>query len=210
MYHHIQTLEQAQQTNSTYLTVTPETFAGQMDYLAAHGYQVIGMQQLVDFLEQGISLPAKAVLLTFDDGYEDFYTQAYPILRDRNLKATVFLATGLMDNPEYLRWDNIKTMNGQILFANHTWSHKNMLTDQATMEKEILLADQQLAVRGLNSPKIFSYPYGLSADNAKNILFANNYKLAFTTNYGTIHCQKLFLGLPRVRIGNTTMNAYGF
>lgn len=86
MYHHVS-------PTPGLVTITPENFRAQMRWLAEHGYATIGCADLARFLA-GEPLPAKSVLLTFDDGYLDNYVYAHPILAEFGLKAALFLITG--------------------------------------------------------------------------------------------------------------------
>lgn len=211
MYHHVQSAESAKARNQVALTVRTPDFRAQMQYLKDKSYNVISMQDLSNFFEQGIKPSSKSVLLTFDDGYDDFYTDAYPILREFNYPATVFIPTGLMNNTGYLYWDKISEMaNGRILFANHTWSHKNVAAKQDVLKMEISTADVQLNEKGLNVPKVFAYPYGLESALAISFLQGLDYKMAFTTRHGGTLCKKQILDLPRIRIGNGSLSIYGF
>lgn len=209
MYHHIQGLNEAKEKNQTALTVTPEFFRNQMQYLKDKGYVIVSLENLIAFFDSGITLSAKPVLITFDDAYEDFYRNAYPVLKEFGYKAIVFVPTGLVNNPGYLSWDQINEMDSSgIFFANHTWSHKNVAVSQEVLEREISTADFQLFERGLNSSKVFAYPYGLDNQRAISLLEKLNYKLAFTTRYGSVQCTKQRLDLPRIRIGNSGMAGY--
>jgi len=210
IYHHVQSSEQAKERNQVALTVRAVDFRAQMQYLKDRGYNVISMQDLLNFFEQGVKPSPKSVLLTFDDGYGDFYTDAYPILKEFGYPATVFIPTGLMNNTDYLYWDKISEMAGnRILFANHTWSHKNVKTKEDVLKMEISTADVQLNEKGLNIPKVFAYPYGLESSLAISFLQGLDYKMAFTTrNSGTL-CKKQMLDLPRIRIGNGNLSIYG-
>lgn len=211
MYHHIQDKTQAEEKNQLALTVETEVFRKQMEYLKANGYRTTGMDELIAFFDQEVPVPKKSVLLSFDDGYDDFAKNAMPILNEMGFKATIFISTGLMDNPGYLSWQEITEATlSAYLFANHTWSHKNMQTSKEKIAFEISTADSQLAERGLNSPKVFSYPYGLISDHAQEFLERLEYTLAFGTKPGSTLCKKQRLELPRVRIGNTSLGFYGF
>lgn len=210
MYHHIQSREAATANKQTNLTVYTDVFASQMQYLKGKGYSVVSMTDLVNFFDSGVPVPAKSVMITFDDGYSDFYSDAYPILSGLSFHATVFVPTGLVQNPGYLSWGQISSMNSLVLFANHTWSHKNVASRSTPMEKEIGTADTQLTEHGLNSPKVFAYPYGPESSPAENYLNSLGYKAAFTTQIGNILCKKQRLALPRVRIGNGSLSNYGF
>ncbi len=87
------------------LAVSPEHFDRQCEHLRHH-YRVVSLDELVDCLLQGRPLPPKAVALTFDDGYLDNYTHAFPVLRSHGLPATFYVTTGCIDNRQIL-WTGI-------------------------------------------------------------------------------------------------------
>jgi peptidoglycan/xylan/chitin deacetylase (PgdA/CDA1 family) len=209
-YHHVQTQEAATANKQTALTTYTDFFQKQMQYLKDKGYNVASMNDLVNFFDNGTPVTPKSVLLTFDDAYGDFNTDAFPILRSFGYKVTVFVPTGLVNNPGYLSWDQINSMNGPVLFANHTWSHKNVQVSASSMQYEISTADTQLADHGLGSPKIFAYPYGLDTNASEKYLNTLSYKAAFTTIPGNTLCKKQRFALPRIRIGSTSLSSYGF
>jgi hypothetical protein len=204
MYHHIQ--DPAGQTSPS---VSPEFFQPQMEYLQTKGYTTVSPQQLINFFSSGTPLPAKPVMITFDDGYADFASNAVPILNQFSHKAVMFLSTGLVNNPDYLTWDQIAGINSSnISFGNHTWSHKNTQSSDETIEAEIGVAQTQLEEKGLGSPKTFAYPYGIVGRGVK-YLQANEFLLAFTTQPGSTLCSQQSLVLPRIRVGNANLSNYG-
>lgn len=207
MYHHIQ----RDYVEPEYLTVTTETFHQHLQYLTDKGYQTIWPEALVKFFDQGETLPSKAVLLTFDDGYFDFFTEAYPVIKEFHLPATVFVITDMIGQPGYLTWETMGEMqkSGLIFFANHTTNHKNVQTGWGEVEQAIASADIILKQAGSNIPPVFCYPYGLVSQNAIQTLENLDYKLAFTTQPGIIHCKKQRLTLPRIRVGNGSLSVYG-
>lgn len=209
MYHRVQTKEKAEEEKQTSISIYTDFFEKQMQYLKDKGYSTVSMQDLVNFFDNGTKIPPKSILITFDDGYENFYTDAYPILQKLDFKATVFIPTGLMNNPGYLSWEQISSISN-VLFANHTWSHKNVMTSVSEMQYEVSTADIQLTDHGLNSPKVFAYPYGLDTGASEKYLSSLDYKLAFTTLPGSNLCAKKRFSLPRIRIGNTILSQYGF
>lgn len=209
MYHHVQSKEQAVNRKQTGLTVNTDVFKAQMQYLKDRGYNVVSMSALTNFFDAGSSIPGKSVLITFDDGYDDFYTDAYPVLSGLGFPAAVFIPTGLMNNPGYLSWDQINQMKSLVMFGNHTWSHKSVVNG-LDMQREISTADVQLSDHGLNSPKVFAYPYGPDTLPAEDYLNKLGYEAAFTTKPGSTLCKKQRFNMPRVRIGNTSLSQYGF
>jgi peptidoglycan/xylan/chitin deacetylase (PgdA/CDA1 family) len=86
------------------VSATPATFAEQLDYLQAH-YHVISLPQLLNFLQKEGDLPPYPALITFDDGYYDNFEHAVPALLERNLPATIFLATDYVNSPRFFPWD---------------------------------------------------------------------------------------------------------
>lgn len=208
MYHHVVDPSLPNEGINLNISINIGSFRSQMQDLRERGYNVVSMVQLQAFFDQGQGLPSKPVLLTFDDAYQDFNTYALPILQELGFPATVFVPTGLVDNPGYLSWGQMS--QGLVLYANHTWSHQTLGADLELITKEIGLADTQLSQHGLNSPKVFSYPYGFSNGLSKKFLAEKGYVLAFTTNYGVTLCRALRLELPRVRVGNGSLASYGF
>jgi hypothetical protein len=210
MYHHIQTEDLAIAGHYQNLNVKPDIFQSQMAYLQAHAYHPITMSQLINFFDAGTPLPGKPVLLTFDDGYADFVDNAAPILSSFNFDSTLFVPTGLLENPGYTTWSKLAHLNQNLFyFGNHTWSHKSSAGDLKTETFEITTADTQLNDHHFNSNLVFAYPYGPSSKNDETVLSGLGYKLAFTTVHGFYECKGQRFDLPRIRIGNTSLSTYG-
>ncbi len=211
-YHHIQNMDVAKAAGQQNLTVATDIFIQQMQYLKDHGYITVVTNSLTDFFDKGTPIPSGAVLLTFDDGYEDFYVNVLPILRQFGFRALMALPTGLVGNPGYMTWDEIsQAASAGVEIVNHTWSHASLATNSTDLvTKEVMTADGQLTQRNYNSNKAFVYPYGGYNDYAINFLQTHGYTLAFTTIPGSTLCKKQRYTLPRIRIGNTNLSAYGF
>lgn len=86
------------------VSATPEKFARQMAYIQEH-FSVVDLEAVNGFLHHGQSLPPRPLLITFDDGYLDNYTHAYPILKYHGFPAVIFLLTSRIDNPLPAWWD---------------------------------------------------------------------------------------------------------
>lgn len=209
MYHHIQDEKTAKEKGQMSLTVTPEFFRKHLEYLRDNGYSVITMAELKSFFNSGTALPKKPVMITLDDGYKDNYEMMYPILKEFGFRATIFVATGLLNNPGYMTWDDLNQMKDLVYFGNHTWSHHSSAGTKEKQNEEISLADKQLNEHGLNGEKIFAYPYGSASKNAKEVLNNNAYQIAFTTVHGNILCRGKSLELPRIRVGDASLKSYG-
>lgn len=152
MYHEVVEVEerarQVRRTNPAY-TVTVGRFREQMAWLAGNGYRALSLDDLLD--------PAcrleKSVVITFDDGWENNYTHALPILREFGLTATIFVVTGFIGTPGYLSWDQLRELaNSGVSIQSHTVSHRPLkeLSDAEVVEelaasKRIL--EEQLGMR---------------------------------------------------------------
>ena len=110
----------------------------QFDWLKTNGYHVVSLDAVVKASKGGAKLPDHAVLLTFDDGLESFYTRVYPLLRAYNYPAVAALVGSWIDMPAgqtmayngaqctracFLSWDQVRQMqqSGLVEFASHTW-----------------------------------------------------------------------------------------
>ncbi|MBP9817184.1 polysaccharide deacetylase family protein [Candidatus Shapirobacteria bacterium] len=211
MYHHIQPEVEAKTKGQGGLSISPDWLRKHLEYLRMNGYTIIDAHDLNGFFDNGLKLPNKPVIITWDDAYEDNYSFALPIIREQVAKVTLFTPTGLVTNPDYLNWEQIREMagSGLVYFGNHTWSHQSMKTTAEKIREEIGTADKQLVEHGLNSHKVFAYPYGSYSKLAEEELKRLGYGLAFGTKSGKILCKGMRLDLPRVRVGNAPLSRYG-
>ena len=188
------------------LAVEPEDFDWQMKYLVDHGYHTISIDELYDFLAGQGTLPDRPVLITFDDGYVDNYTNAYPILKKYNLKATIFIVTGFVSKRRgYLTWDQLREMekNG-IMAQSHTVTHAPLpeLSDERIREE--LVESKRQAETELGHPVEFiAYPTGAHDLHIVGIAKEAGYKGGFTVKYGNVDRNSNVYAMERVPIFRT-------
>lgn len=217
MYHHIQPLYLSDRFDQEGLTVGVEYFDMHMNYLASQGYHTVSADQLVKALITGTSLPPKSIVVTFDDGYEDNFLYALPILHKYHITANFMISTGLtgkhVDNNKYITWDQLRelTKDPLIHLYSHTVNHVDVGNSSKQIdEKEIRGAKQALEQKlGITAP-IFTYPYGSTSPLAEQVLKANGYIAAFTTQLGSLQCRSQLLELHRDHVGNLPLSSYGF
>lgn len=210
LYHHVQPNEQILEKKQQNISVDSEMFDKQMEYLGSRGYHPLTIPEFFSGITG--SLPIKPIVLTFDDGYDDFYTYTYPVLKKYNITATVFLPTGLVGNPGYLNWGQIEEIKGSglVTFANHTWSHKSLLgISEDAVRNEIATAKTQLEEHGLGPVEFFAYPYGSENQTVEKILKELGIKGAFTTLPGRQQCAGLPYQFRRNRVGSAPLSSYG-
>ncbi len=211
MYHHVMSSASAKTIQATSLNVIPETFRQQIDYLLGKGYSVIRLDEMVEGIRNG-SLPAKPVVLTFDDGYLDFYDYVFPILKEKGIKATLFVISQYVGGERYAGWGQIKEMSdsGLVLIGNHTLNHRSLVNLSQEDGYNQIISAKQIIEEHINRPVLyFAYPYGGVSKIAEQILKEGNFLGAvLTTN---LHPQ--CLGLPyefsRIRIGEGSLSRYG-
>jgi len=211
MYHYTLPEKEAKQIKVEKLNVPVDVFRLQMDYLVQKDYQTISINEMLEGIRND-SLPPKPVVLTFDDGYRSFYSYAYPILKDKNLKATLFVISQYVDGERYVTWDQIKEManSGIITIGDHTLNHP--VLPKLTKEEEfnqIVSAKKVIEENAGTSVTVFAYPYGNANDNARQILAENGFAGAVLASNISSQCVGRPYDLSRIRIGAAQLSAYG-
>lgn len=150
------------------LFVMPERLEEQLKYLTENGYDPIFFEDLYHVEDYD-----KPVILTFDDGYEDNYTELFPLLKKYNVKATIFIITGYMNQPKYLTDQQILEMadSGLVSIQSHTFSHPDL--DELSLEEQTAqLVDSKLHVTRLThrEPYVLCYPTGKYDSNTLTAL----------------------------------------
>ena len=119
-YHHVSDAAGGDSLNN----VTPRSFARQMEFLKKHRYHVISFDDLVDGLKKGRAFARDTLVIQFDDGYEDNYTNALPVLKQYHFPAVEFLISDMVGTPGFLTWDQVREMEAQGFKAGaHTRHH---------------------------------------------------------------------------------------
>lgn len=211
LYHYISHNPFPQDTVRTGLSTTPQIFEKQLLTLIQYGYTTISLDELFQSLITKTALPQKPVVLTFDDGYEDFYTNAYPLLRKYNMKATQFIPTGLIGKPNYMTWDQITELSQSelITIGAHTVEHV-FLPKQSDerLETEVLQSKNMIEEIIQQPVHWFAYPYGAFTEREVAMVKKSGFKGAVSTIKGTTHDRASRYTLTRVRPGNFIFNDF--
>lgn len=211
-YHHIEPLDAAKAAGHESLTVDPKIFEEQMSYLNDHGYRSISGEELPQALSSHQQL-GKVAVVTIDDGYNDFYNYAFPIIKKYNITSNIMIPTGLMENPGYLSWSQLKEMvdSGLVHAYDHTWSHYSVSSgDESKIELEIMTAKKQLEEHLGKTVTIFTFPFGLASGQSINVLKRNGFIGAYSTISSSTQCENNIYAIRRTRIGNSSLSQYGF
>jgi peptidoglycan/xylan/chitin deacetylase (PgdA/CDA1 family) len=183
VYHNIQSAAEGRAVRAADLTMRPEVFAAQMQYLADHKIPVVSFAALVDALEGKRTLPPKAVVITFDDGRENQYVNAVPVLRKHGFTATFFPFTHAMDrNPRYFTWAQFRELHkAGMLVGSHTSLHVRVdkMRKAGQMHEEITGSRNTLREKlGEEATAFFSYPFGVLAPVGDSAVRAAGYRAA--------------------------------
>jgi peptidoglycan/xylan/chitin deacetylase (PgdA/CDA1 family) len=205
MYHHIGDLPPDADAVRRDLTVPADVFDGQMKYLSDKGFHTVHLVDVVNHLRSGAPLPEKPIVITFDDGYDDNYLNAFPTLKDHGFSGTFFVITGRADNQSagYLTWSQIEEMaaNGMEI-GSHTLDHRFNLGafPRSLQWNEIKPAYDALAQHLPGGPLVFAYPSGSYNATTISILHELGYTAAVTTITGVVQSSATPLQLKRIRI----------
>jgi len=201
MYHHIGPLPPNPDIYRKDLTVSPELFERTLARLAEQEVQTVTMDDLFDHFRGGPALPTRAAVLTFDDGYDDNYEYAFPMLKERGMVGTFYITTDFVGNPGYMTWEQIKEMaDAGMEIAAHSANHAdfaaispNELRRQLVEPKAILEDHIKRPVRHLAYPAGKYNPQVIAASRAAG------YESAVTVLHGLRHAPSQAFELRRVR-----------
>ncbi|HEM2809426.1 TPA: polysaccharide deacetylase family protein [Streptococcus suis] len=208
MYHAIHVMAPEEEANAN-LIVDPATFESHLKALNDAGYYTLSPEEAYKVLTENV-LPAgkKVIWLTFDDSLWDFYSHAYPLLKQYQMKATNNVITGFTEYEQagHLTIEQIKEMQAAGLsFQGHTVNHPDL--EYSSLETQIteLTSSKAYLDSQLNQETIaIAYPGGRYSADTVALTEQAGYKLGVTTNNGLASASDGLLTLNRVRILPTT------
>lgn len=208
MYHYLSTPPQDADPYRLDLSVKPELFAAQLDRMQAEHYTTISLYDLLANLTQGKPLPAKPVIITFDDGYRDSYENAFPLLQARGMKATFFVITDFIDQklPDYLTWPMAREMLAAgMSIESHSRNHASLRKrDHDFLVWQALGSLETIKFELGVQPRFICYPGGEYDQATIDIFKSANYWGGITTLQGATQRSDDLFELHRVRIRGTT------
>jgi peptidoglycan/xylan/chitin deacetylase (PgdA/CDA1 family) len=199
------------------LSVTPEAFAEQMAIVAERGRTPVTTAELAAAWRTGRPLPARPVLITFDDGYEGVHRHALPALAGRGFPATLFVTTGWLRGPHdtgealdtMLDWDQVRELAGAgVEIGGHSHSHPQLdQLDDERLCSELVLCKEIVTGQLGGVPVSFAYPYGYSDRRVRRAVRETGYSQALAVGNGLARrCQGPY-ALRRVTVRRGTAPA---
>jgi peptidoglycan/xylan/chitin deacetylase (PgdA/CDA1 family) len=194
------------------LAVSDAIFERQMKFLKENHYNVMRLDELADFIRNKRKLPPKACAVTFDDGYRNNFTYAFPILKKYNIPATIFLIFNETNRPQgdRLSWEEIYIMrdSGLISFGSHALAPEPLVNikPESELRRQIFDSKKLLEEKLNSSVSGFSYPEGLFNQRIKELVMQAGYKFAVATNPGKSIANNDIFALKRLRISDNCRN----
>ena len=198
-------------------TTSSQVFAEHMKFLHENEYSVIDFGYVARCLKRGKRIEQKTVVITFDDGFHDFYTQAFPVLQRYRFSATVFLPTGFIRNvrrsfsgKECITWNEVRELHGKgVTFGSHTVTHPRLsLLELQHVEFELKHSKERIQNEIGEPIDSFSYPFAFPEEdkhftaNLRVLMQSVGYNNGVTTTIGTITPADNLLFLKRIPINS--------
>lgn len=202
MYHYVELPTATTTLKGLYLD--PKIFDAQLATLAKDNYQALFMSELAKDIDSRTEVAGKNIALTFDDGYEDFYTQVFPLLKKYNYKATLYVIINKLGTNGYLTRDQVKELaaSGLVEIGSHTFNHPDLrsLKDkdaqfEISASKRIL---EQISGKPITS---FAYPFGYYKNEFFTLASSTGYTNAVSVMPGSRQGEENIWLLRRLRPG---------
>jgi len=197
MFHYVRSVNPAKDLLGYNLSINPASFEKILKYLSQQGYKTIHVEDLI----KG-PITGKSIILTFDDGYEDFYTTARPLLQKYGFTASEAIITGKMDGTTYMSPDQVKTIDSEgFEILSHTVNHPDLSIIKN--QKPEINDSKTYLEKLLNKPiDTLVYPSGKYNDETLQLTKDAGYKIGLTTKPGYSNLAGDLLQLNRIRIDN--------
>ena len=217
MYHSVSDLEPGSRHPYFHTVTAPRVFASHMRYLLEEGYHAISLSEAVGRLETGAAHSGKAVVITFDDGYRDFYTNAYPVLAEHGFTACMFLPTSYISSSaqrfnglECMSWREVRELSRSgIEFGSHTVSHEQLsLLPETDLRYEVSYSKSKIENELQLPVTSFAYPYAFPETNQsfrttlRGILEETGYQCGVSTIIGKANASEDRFFLRRLPVNS--------
>ncbi|WP_454052736.1 polysaccharide deacetylase family protein [Clostridium sp. Marseille-Q7071] len=189
-----------QKSGENELMMDPELFRSHLQWLNNNNYTSLTMEEFYNYIKYNTPVPEKSVVITFDDGYIDNYTNAMPIINEFDFDTTIFMVSDFVGNPNFLTESQLKELEkNKINIESHTANHLYLAKLPKEKQKEELQQSKDRLDNLLNEKiEYVAYPYGSYNDDTKNITREIGYKMGFSTDSGWASGDDDLFSIPRV------------
>jgi peptidoglycan/xylan/chitin deacetylase (PgdA/CDA1 family) len=199
MYHYVRTIDKEADLLGYNLSIDPDTFGQQLKWLKNNDYKTLTTKNIIDD-----NVYKKSVIMIFDDGYHDFYTEAFPHLKEYNYTATVAIIVDQINTNGYLSENEIEELESYgIEIISHTMSHPDLTKlDDQSIKNELENSKSYLENKFKGRVNALVYPYGKFDDNVIKKAREAGYVLGITTEPGIVDLKDNHFKLNRIRVDN--------
>lgn len=194
LYHHVSDTIQSQ------YSVTTTALEEQMRWLYDNNYRSITISELARLVREGGSIPARPIVITFDDGYLDLYQNAYPILRQFGFTATAFIIANTVDTRGNLSSEQLRELIRQGWEIGSHSMHHTDLTLGIGWQEEIITSKTYLEDKLGVEILTFAYPYGLADSAVMDYTYNAGYTSAAGLGSSVTHERSTLYYLSRKEI----------
>jgi len=190
IYHSIRPYRTADLAGVRKYITTPDALDEEFAYLKDNGYVSISFDDLADRLQSGKALPAKPVIICFDDGPETQYTYALPLLKKYSYTATFFLFTNAIGRPHYLNWEQVIELSSEgMQIGCHSRFHPYLtkISNEKVLWDEISGAKERLEARLGKPVTAYAYPFGQYNEHIVGLVKKAGFTCARGTYPGVVH-----------------------
>lgn len=202
MYHYVEYVKDTKDIIRKKLSITPLLFEQHLRALKDAHYETYFVKDIPQILDGTIDYSTQSAVLTFDDGYEDFYTDVFPLLKKYNMRATLYIITSYIGKKGFLNEGQIRELidSDLVEIGSHTKDHvylkvspKDYADEQIRESKKILEETFNIRV------KTFAYPYGAFNEHALGAVERMGYTAAVSVIPGEIQSKDNLFFLSRIR-----------
>lgn len=216
LYHYVEYVKDPGDTIRKSLNIMPNIFDQQVKTLKDEGFTFMTTKELADVLDDQVSLPVKPVILTFDDGYRDFYTDVFPVLKKYQAKAVVYVVPNFLDKPNNLTTWMLSEIvqSGLVEIGAHTMNH-SVLTGLPLQDVKYEVEESKNYLEKILRMEIvsFAYPNGSFDNQVIDVVHKAGFKSAVSTISGIfaqdINRFFLYRIRPGVKVGLSLIDLFG-
>lgn len=204
MYHYVENVKDQNDTNRKKLSIAPSLFESHLKQLRQARYETYFVRDIPDILNGSIDYSTQSAVLTFDDGYDDFYTTVFPLLKKYHMRATVYVITNFVGRRGFLTEKQIRELidSGIVEVGSHTLDHLYLKKTTVQVSKRQIEESKIYFEKtyGLHV-QTFAYPYGAFNEDTIQQVKDAGYTAAVSVISSELQSMNTLFILGRVRPG---------
>jgi peptidoglycan/xylan/chitin deacetylase (PgdA/CDA1 family) len=207
IYHSIRSYIPSDTKGARRWIATPETLEAELAYLRQNGYSSVTFDALAANVQNGAPLPARPVIISFDDDWQSQYVNAVPLLHKYGFTATFFIWVRAVGRAHHMTWDEIRELDAEGMeIGCHTLTHLILpkLKDDGTLRREIVSAKNMIEVRIGHPVSSLAYPFGQYDERVVAAAREAGFTSARSTWPGVFHTKDGMLSLTGLIRTETT------